>query len=198
MQFKTLLFLPLSLFACQQQESLNKSKPLKIVYVQPFTGITNQDALYVVSELVKVYPHIQLKKTIALPGSAFYKPRNRYRADSLIRFLRDQTPQDCVSIGLTNKDISTSKNKYADWGVMGLAFCPGQACVASAFRVSKTEKNMQLFKVAVHELGHTEGLPHCAVKTCLMRDAEGGNPTNEETGFCKSCKPYLVNRGWKL
>ena len=128
----------------------------------------------------------------------FYKPRNRYRADSLIRFLRDGTPAGEVSIGLTDKDISTNKGNIADWGVKDLGFCPGKACIASSYRVAKNNKKEQLYKVAIHELGHTEGLPHCPVKTCLMRDAEGQNPTNEETGFCSSCKNFLLKKGWKL
>jgi archaemetzincin len=31
-----------------------------------------------------------------------------------------------------------------------------------------------------------------------MRDAEGKNPTNEETEFCKRCKKKLINKGWLL
>lgn len=99
---------------------------------------------------------------------------------------------------MTDKDISTKKGDVVDWGVMGLAFCPGEACVASSFRLSKNVKLMQLFKVSIHELGHTQGLPHCAVNSCLMRDAKGRNPTNEEKGFCKSCKSILIDRGWQF
>jgi archaemetzincin len=56
----------------------------------------------------------------------------------------------------------------------------------------------QFYKVAIHELGHTQGLPHCENKTCYMRDAEGGNPLEEEVDFCKTCKMFLKNRGWVL
>jgi archaemetzincin len=31
-----------------------------------------------------------------------------------------------------------------------------------------------------------------------MRDAEGGNPLDEEIDFCKSCKMFLKNRAWLL
>lgn len=55
---------------------------------------------------------------------------------------------------------------------------------------------MQLFKVAIHELGHTEGLPHCPVKSCFMRDSEGRNPTNEEKEFYPKCKKQLIDKGW--
>lgn len=54
---------------------------------------------------------------------------------------------------------------------------------------------IQLFK---DELGHTRALLHCAVKYCFMRDAQGQNPTNEETDFCTSCKLFLEVKGWSF
>jgi archaemetzincin len=169
-----------------------------VIDLQPFDGITTAQADYVFTELKKNYSFISIKKPITLPKTAYYPARNRYRADSLINFLRRFTEAGHKAIGLTNKDISTTKDGIADWGVMGLGFCPGNACIASTFRLSKTETDIQLFKVAIHELGHTFGLPHCAVKSCFMRDAEGGNPTKEEKEFCTKCKSYLVKNGWHL
>lgn len=183
--------------SCQHSNSSGKENKITID-IQPFSGISAEEANYIFNEIRKVYPNVFLNKPIPLPSSAFYVLRNRYRADSLIQFLNLKTADKHATIGLTNKDISTSKNAIADWGVMGLGLCPGKACVASTFRLSKTEKLMQLFKVAIHELGHTQGLPHCAVKSCFMRDAEGRNPTNEEKDFCADCKKFLANKGWNF
>jgi archaemetzincin len=181
------------------------SKPARInttsfisIDIQPFNDLPAQEANYITDELKKVYPHVTLLVPIDMPATAFYASRNRYRADSLIRYLAKQTPAGHVTIGLTTRDISTTKDKVADWGVMGLGFRPGAACIASSYRLAKNEKSMQLFKVAIHELGHTQGLPHCSVKYCFMRDAEGQNPTNEETAFCNNCKSVLVNKGWRF
>jgi archaemetzincin len=183
--------------SCHNKQSGNK-KDFVTIDIQPFAGISNDQTLYVANELVKVYPYILIKKIIVLPESAYYSQRNRYRADSLIHFLNNRTPDGHITIGLTNKDISTTKNSITDWGVIGLGNCPGKACIASTFRLSKSETKMQLFKVSIHELGHTEGLPHCSVKTCFMRDAEGHNPTNEEKEFCTKCKQQLISKGWKF
>ncbi|HTE00041.1 MAG TPA: hypothetical protein VK668_12185 [Mucilaginibacter sp.] len=139
-----------------------------------------------------------LRKSIPLPLTSFSPPKNRYRADSIINYLNHFGSADTVIIGLTNKDISTSKEKILDWGVMGLGFQPGNACVVSTFRLSKTELSGQLYKLALHELGHTQGLPHCKNPACYMRDAEGGNHLDEETGFCQSCKSFLKSKGWLL
>lgn len=168
------------------------------INIQPFSDLPAKEANYIASELKKVYPHITLLAPIKMPAAAFYATRHRYRADSLIHYLARQTPTGHVTIGLTSRDISTTKDKMADWGVMGLGFRPGAACIASSYRLAKNEKSMQLFKVAIHELGHTQGLPHCSVKFCFMRDAEGQNRTNEETAFCNSCKSVLVNKGWRF
>ena len=167
-----------------------------VIDLQPFDGITKAQADYVFTELKKNYSYISIKKTIALPIAAYYPARKRYRADSLIHFLSTHSERGHKTIGLTSKDISTTKDGIEDWGVMGLGFCPGNACITSTFRLSKTETNMQLFKVVIHELGHTFGLPHCLVKSCFMRDAEGRNPTNEEKDFCTRCKLFLKHKGW--
>lgn len=134
-----------------------------------------------------------------MPEMAFYRLRQRYRSDSLLNFLlANHTDKNVTVLGITNKDISIGKNDIADWGVMGLSYRPGRSSVVSTFRLSKARTDDQLYKVAVHELGHAAGLPHCPVKTCYMRNAEGRNPLNEETGFCEKCRKYLVRRDWLI
>ncbi|MFT3932132.1 MAG: matrixin family metalloprotease [Chitinophagaceae bacterium] len=157
-----------------------------------------EEVEFVVKALKKNYPFVKLNDPIDLPAKAYTPLRKRYRADSLINFLAGQTGNGSVTIGITDKDISTTKGNISDWGVMGLGFCPGNACVASTFRLAKENKSDQLFKIAIHELGHTMGLSHCKVATCFMRDAEGGNPINEEKEFCSDCKAALHAKGWKF
>ncbi|MGH2666466.1 matrixin family metalloprotease [Flavobacterium sp.] len=174
------------------------AKQEKVVVIQPFGEFSNSEAKLIFKEIEKINPKVVLRKNIPFPTETFYKPRNRYRADSLIKFLGSEIGKDSVIIGLSEKDISTTKVKNKDWGVMGLAFRPGNACVISNFRLSKNNKTEQFHKVALHELGHTQGLPHCKNKTCLMRAAEGGNPTDQEKAFCSSCSDYLKARNLKL
>jgi archaemetzincin len=176
-----------------------KGKPDSVVIIlQPFNDIARGKYEYVYAQMKKVYPHVKLNPPIPLPQQAFNKERNRYRADTIIRILRDNTPEGFVTLGLTSSDISYKKGNIADWGVMGLGHRPGKACVASDFRLSSGQKTEQLFKVAIHEVGHTQGLEHCKVKSCFMRDAEGRNPTNEEVEFCAACKSKLTKKGWSF
>ncbi|WP_294270335.1 matrixin family metalloprotease [uncultured Chryseobacterium sp.] len=180
-----------------EQEKAGKEKPL-IIAVQPFKDIHPARVAFVTSGLKKIYPKVVVMQPIDLPNNSYYPERNRYRADSLICFLQSRAAERTVVIGLTSKDISASKGNIRDFGIMGLGYRPGNACIASAFRLSKNKTDEQLFKIAVHELGHAQGLKHCPVKTCFMRSAEGKNPTDEETGFCRKCQHFLMNKNWKI
>lgn len=188
----------LLLNGCGEKQTKEEQMKRPVVYLQPFNGMPGTMVNDVAGRLKKYYPAIRINKAIDLPAAAWYAPRQRFKADSIIKFLQQQTTPGHFTIGLTGKDISTSKNKIADWGVMGLGYCPGRACVASSFRLPAKQKTEFLFKVAIHELGHTQGLPHCPQKTCYMRDAEGGNPLKEETAFCAGCTLFLKNKGWTI
>ena len=170
----------------------------KVIVIQPLGSFKAEEAKKVFVEIKTINPNVVLRSNISFPENSFYKPRNRYRADSIIKSLKNTIGEDSVIVGLSHSDISTTKNTIKDWGVMGLGYCPGKACVVSDFRLHVKNKNQQFYKLVLHELGHTAGLPHCAVKTCLMRDAEGGNPLDEEKDFCNNCKSFLKGKGWRL
>ena len=167
-----------------------------VIQIQPFADISADKVNYVYKEVRKIYTNTIVARPIQLPSQAYYKPRNRYRADTLIAWLSRRTAENYVTIGLTSKDISTDKGDIKDWGVMGLGYQPGNACVVSTFRLSKKNLLDKLFKVSIHELGHTQGLPHCDNKGCFMRDAEGHNTTDEEYEFCPKCRRVLESKGW--
>lgn len=175
-----------------------KSNNTKVIVIQPLGDFSEEEAQQVFNGIKELNPSTVLNPTIPFPEEAYYKPRNRYRADSLIRFLSSRIGKDSLIIGLSKKDISVTKGEFSDWGVMGLGYCPGNACVVSSFRLKKNNKNEQFYKVALHELGHTQGLHHCSDKTCLMRDAEGRNPLDEEKDFCLFCKKQLRAQKWIL
>jgi archaemetzincin len=168
------------------------------IQLQPFTDLPSKYTFHVYKELKKIYPDVIVLKAIDLPKSAYYAPRHRYRADSIINYLRKRTTGGKVTIGLTSKDISTTKDKIKDYGIMGLGYQPGRSCVVSCFRLSKKKSLEQFFKVSIHELGHTQGLPHCPSPTCFMRDAKGENHNDEEKEFCPKCKAHLEARGWSF
>ena len=175
-----------------------KSEYFLTIDIIPFEGISNGIVNNIYGGLKLICPNVILLNPIEYPNNAYFKPRNRYKADSLIDFLSSITPKQHIAIGLTNKDISTTKGGISDWGVMGLGFMPGNACVASTFRLDNNNIMDQFFKIVIHELGHTQGLDHCENIHCYMRDAEGKNHTNQETEFCLKCKRVLIKKGWNI
>lgn len=189
------------IFSCSEKQKTVKEpeqKAVMTILIQPFRDIKSEKVQTVAEGIKKVYPNVKVLEVTNFPENAYYKERNRYRADSIIKYLNAKTKEGFVTIGLTSKDISVTKGKIKDFGVMGLGYRPGKACVASDFRLSKENSDEQFYKIAIHELGHTMGLPHCPEKMCFMRSAEGKNPTNEETDFCKKCKIFLINKNWKF
>lgn len=139
-----------------------------------------------------------IKYKVALPAEAFYKPRKRYLADKILDFMSSTTPDDHITLGLTNNDISIPYKQHANWGVMGLSYCPGNVSVISTYRLKPDRADEQGIKLCLHELGHAEGLGHCPKLNCLMRDANGKNHFDEMTGFCDDCSKKLKSKGWKL
>ncbi len=188
--------------ACRQSSTsqhASEKEPTKDTLLIQVVGNFNKQLLSrTKTELAKHFKTIKVNAVQSFPRSAYYVPRKRYKADTIIAHLAKQTPEGLVSIALTHEDISTKKGAIADYGIMGLGFCPGRACVVSTFRLKQENLEEQFFKLCLHELGHTAGLPHCKQQNCFMRDAEGKNNFDEERGFCESCRTYLNQRGWHL
>jgi archaemetzincin len=175
--------------------------------LQPLGAALPDEDVAAVSNAITVFYALTVKvlPRVELPKSAWYPPRRRWRAEKLLDFLDGQKPADGLRIlGLTAADISTTKGKVIDWGVLGLGDLDGAAGVISTFRCHKKSRSEahareRLSKVAVHEIGHTLALPHCPSKGCLMEDAEGSvQKTDTEYDLCGECRRKLAGSGRKI
>ena len=108
----------------------------KVIVIQPLGNFKLNQAEKVFKQIKAINSNVVLRQNISFPENSFYKPRNRYRADSIIKNLKNNIDLDSVIVGLSHADISTTKNGIKDWGVMGLGYKPGKACVVSDFRLS--------------------------------------------------------------
>ncbi len=140
-----------------------------------------------------------------LPKSAWYQPRRRHRAEKILQWLRGRKPLAADKImAITAKDISTTKGRYPDWGICGLAEMPGSTSVISTYRIKKKlrapnrkrrhEKYLQRLRdLAVHEFGHQLGLEHCPHRGCVMEDAKGtvGTFDHSTNELCADCRHQL-------
>ncbi|GAC1377183.1 MAG: archaemetzincin family Zn-dependent metalloprotease [Polyangiales bacterium] len=136
-----------------------------------------------------------------LPASASVGA-SRFRAEKLLEFLASlplslQTGGAKV-MGVAAVDIVTTKGGNPTWGILGLGAIDGRCSVLSTFRIERAwEKgggapaalvHARLWKVSLHELGHTLGLPHCPRARCIMEDAHGTVQTVDgEDALCPEC-----------
>ncbi len=184
-------------------------QPIKIG-IQPYEQFNTSLTDTVASALRQTYgAEIYLMYNQPLPAEAFIHTKtSRYRADTLIRLLKTNKP-DFVDyfVGLTTQDISFTKrdsegkikkpeNTYSDWGIFGLGYMPGNSCVVSSYRLQHKDQTIfidRLKKVAIHELGHNLGLPHCDTKGCVMQDAVESIQTIDkaDASLCTKCKKRI-------
>lgn len=170
--------------------------PAASIAIQPL-GTVKQERLDVVKKgLEKSFGlKVEILAEKPLPQEAWYAPRSRFRADRLLEHLDHMTDTGyLIVVGVTSKDISTTKGEHQDWGIFGLGELAGRVCVVSTFRLGargadETKLRERLRKVAIHEAGHVMGLDHCPHQDCIMEDAESSIATvdNESGEFCKEC-----------
>ena len=175
-------------------------KSRTVIALQPLGSVNKEIIDEAVKGIISMYSaEVKVLPSRDLPAESYYKPTSRYRAEILLDFLEKNT-DDAITkiIGLTEKDISTTKGKIFDWGIFGLGRIRGRSCVVSSFRLyfgNATKKKFlfRLVKVVNHELGHTFGVNHCATAGCLMEDAKGTIVTldGEDGSICGKCAVLL-------
>lgn len=183
--------------------AVNSKTPVKqpCIALLPFGNFNDIDTARLRNAIAMFY-HTEViwQPAENLPRQAWYEPRQRYKADTIIDYLREKASFSMKTlVGLTNKDISTTKDANPDYGIFGLGYMPGKGCIISTFRLKKGIKNEEHFyqrtlKVVLHEIGHNYGLEHCSSGfSCLMKDADGTIKTvdNERMELCESCLKKL-------
>jgi len=195
------LFIAASILSCNNQidgKWLPKNIRETVIELQPLSTVPPQLISMLKDSIPNYYPVlVKIALPVELPLFAYYKPRDRYKADSIHTFLQS-TRSDNVRIvaGITEKDISTKKGVVDDYGIMGYGYSPGYVCVVSTLRLKKDNPSDKLFeqrllKTVIHELGHNFGLPHCSTPYCIMADAKGKLSQDSETVLCADCKNKL-------
>lgn len=122
-----------------------------------------------------------------IPQEAFNSRRQQYRADDFLEVARSE-PGDRVLV-VTNYDLYADNLNF----VFGLAASPGTCAVISLFRLrigaDEETFRQRAVKEAVHELGHTFGLSHCADSRCVMYFSNSLEDTDRKGNeWCERCK----------
>jgi len=132
------------------------------------------------------------------PEASFDTSRGQYSSTRILKQLLDdpQEPAERI-LGVTSVDLFAPVLTY----VFGEAQLGGRAAVVSSHRLRSEVYGLpadeallfeRLHKEAVHELGHTFGLLHCANQTCVMRSAVYAEEIElKSAGFCELCRALL-------
>jgi archaemetzincin len=128
--------------------------------------------------------------------SEFYDPtRRQYNGVKLVHEVENAYSSDLSkTIGLFNVDLFIPILTF----IFGQAFLNGRTGIASCYRLSNERYGIQFddrmilerfIKEVIHELGHTFGLIHCHIPTCVMRSSTYVEDIDQKgTGLCPKCR----------
>jgi archaemetzincin len=160
-------------------------------------GILEKDLLERLAKDVSNEFHQPVSVEVShLDLNPFYSPgRRQYDANRLLNQLSaDALPDPVKTLGLFRVDLFIPVLTY----IFGQAMLGGNTGIASAYRLKNelyglkmdNELMTQRFsKEVIHELGHTFGLIHCHISTCVMRSSTYvGDIDQKSLHFCTRCR----------
>ncbi len=129
------------------------------------------------------------------PRDAYDAKRKQHASGKVLRWLLEAGPGGGKVLGITDRDLFIPILTY----VFGEAQLGGGAAVVSTARLREdagphadrvlTER---LAKEAVHEVGHSLGLLHCATEGCVMGRSPAVREVDEKSSLpCGVCRARL-------
>lgn len=173
-----------------------KPNPQSVIYIQPLGEVSPEYLTFLQQSVHRFYGYqCVVKPAVPLTPDLLAASQTRYEASKILQ--QFNSPQNLLLI--TTKDIAHRKSDtQPEYGIFGLGYRPGTTCVVSTFRlhrkVSQAKCLERLEKVALHEIGHNLGLPHCSHdKHCMMQAAQGTikQVDLEKVWFCGACRGKL-------
>jgi len=134
--------------------------------------------------------------------SAFYDPmRRQYDGNGILKEIDSmESAQFIKRVGLFRVDLFIPILTY----IFGQAILNGSTGIASLYRLRNEQYGMKkdedlLFdrfrKVIIHELGHTFGLIHCFIPTCVMRSGTYVEDIDQKSAnLCLKCRIELSRK----
>ena len=128
--------------------------------------------------------------------------RGQYHSSAILQELERGADPSRRVLGVTTCDLYVPVLTF----VFGEAQLDGNCAVVSTARLAEQFYGMprrddllreRLFKEAIHELGHTFGLRHCADWRCVMTSSHAVERLDVKTSdFCERCRTPVYREGW--
>lgn len=148
---------------------------MKSMYIVPLGAIEEEFLATMEAALARAYGFaVQRLEGLPEPEYAFDGQRGQYSSAHILRQIIPRVPGDAIStLAVTRKDLFIPMLSF----VLGQAQLSGPAAVVSLARLDQSFYGLppdraihlaRAAKEAVHEVGHTLGLTHCASNRCPM------------------------------
>jgi archaemetzincin len=143
---------------------------------------------------------VKITANQGVPAYAFDAARQQYNSNVILKNLLSLCPPDGLKIlGVTHVDLFSPIFSF----VFGEAQFGGKGMVISSFRLGiETQEGTtegcptlisRLEKEAIHELGHTFGIRHCADPDCVMHYSTGLACADRKFAFfCRACRDLML------
>jgi len=176
----------------------------RFIYILPL-GDVGDEYLKNIAESIEEQFGLPVKITPdqGLPVYALDVGRQQYNSNLILQKLIANAEPDALKLlGVTHVDLFNPIFSF----VFGEAQFKGKGAVISSYRLHGNPENdsaigcppltSRLEKEAIHELGHTFGLKHCADPDCVMQYSVGLECADRKFSFfCPACRDLML---WHL
>jgi len=173
----------------------------RIIYLVPL-GEKNEEHLSVLAESIREQFGVMaaILDDQGPPTYALDPTRQQYNSNLIIKNLIASSPADALkTLGVTPFDLFSPIFSH----VFGEAQFRGKCAVISSYRLRGSPHGAvqagcpplvsRLEKEAMHELGHTFGLRHCADPDCVMHYSVGVQCADRKFAFfCSACRDLML------
>lgn len=155
-------------------------------------GDVDDDILAHLALELSIFGDVEILPSVDVPESA-YRPHRGQCLASALKELTAPYPHDKV-LGVVDVDIYEGSRRF----VFGLADVKGRSAIISLSRLKGDAETFRqrVAKEAFHELGHTFGLRHCQVRSCVMTFSKSLADTDaKQKDYCQFCALRLRTAG---
>jgi archaemetzincin len=171
----------------------------KVLYLVPI-GKVDEDILTVLCEALEgvFLTPCEVSPAQPSPSYAYNERRQQYLSSSILREMGELSlPGAYRLLGVVDLDLYVPELNF----VFGQASLKGKEAIIALPRLRQAfyglPETPDLFrkravKEAIHELGHTHGLPHCPDRLCVMHFSNSLRDTDiKDSSFCRNCRQEL-------